>query len=111
MGGRNNKLKDQKGQDQKALFPFSNKLNKLKRFFHLAISLSESEKEKIILESDEKEERLTDGSAMKKNCSNNIPAILQQEHLLWLKFIALCKTLKSLLPKLLMALMKKTCMK
>ena len=58
------------------------RVNKLKRFLHLTESLSESEEEEIILESDEpelsdeKEERLTDGSAMKKNCSNNTPAIL-----------------------------------
>ena len=61
------------------------KVNELKRFPHLAKNLSESEEEEIILESDElelsdeEEERLTDGSPMKENRSNNIPAILPTE--------------------------------
>ena len=56
--------------------------NKLKRFPHLAKNSSKSEEEEIILEShepelsDEEDERLTDDSPMKENCSNNILAIL-----------------------------------
>ena len=58
------------------------RVNKLNRFPHLTKTLSESEEEKMTLESheqklsDEEEERPTDDSPMKENCSNNIPAIL-----------------------------------
>ena len=57
--------------------------NKLKRFLNLAKNSSESEEEEEIISesdqpesSDEEEERLTDNSPMKRNCSNNILAIL-----------------------------------
>ena len=53
--------------------------------------------------SDEEEERLTNDSPMKENCSNNILVILPTGIFVVAK-IALYKTLKSLSPKLLMAL-------